>query len=67
MSNLPEHIVLNDQRQYQLTIDKENVGVIEAKYPVKKSKGRPYLLRGDDLKVDRAIEALEKVESNYES
>jgi len=64
MSNLPEHIVLNDQRQYQLTIDK--AAFMKDKQNPKHGKGRPHLMLIDKLKVDMDVDRAEKGESSYD-
>ena len=53
MRNLPGHIPDHNQRSYQARLDKEDTGVIEPKYPVNKSKSRPYLLAIDRLKSNK--------------
>jgi len=53
------------QKTYQQRIDEKGKPEIDAKYPEKKSKGRPALIASDKLKVDMEIEAMEKA-SNYD-
>ena len=59
------HLDAYKQRTYQQRIDEQGKPEIDAKYPEKKSKGRPALIAADKLKVDMEIEAMEKV-SNYD-
>ena len=59
------HIEDYKQRTFQKRLDEQHKPEIEAKYPEKRSKGRPKLLAADKLKVDMEIEALEEV-STYD-
>ena len=59
------HLDDHKRRTYQFRIDEAHKPEIDAKYPEKKSKGRPALIAADKLKVDMEIEAMEKV-SNYD-
>ena len=53
------------QRTFQKRLDEQGKPEIEAKYPEKKSKGRPALLAADKLKDELEMEALKEV-SNYD-
>ena len=61
------HLEAYKQRTYQQRIDEKGreLSEVEAKYPEKKSKGRPKLLAADKLKDELEMEALEEV-SNYD-
>jgi len=66
MSNLPEqtHIVLNEQRQYQLTIDKAEF--MKDKRSPKHSKGRPYMVINDRNADDKVVQdAIDNTGCNY--
>jgi len=64
MSNLPEHIVLNEQRQYQLTIDKAEF--MKDKQSPKRSKGRPYMVINDSNADDKIVQdAIDNTGCNY--
>lgn len=62
MSNLPEHIVLNEQRQYQRTIDKAAF----MKDKPKHGKGRKHLRLIDDHNADQEVVKAEDGENNYD-
>ena len=64
MSNLPEHIVLNDQRQYQLTIDKAEF--MKDKDKPRHGRGRPHLILIDEHNADQEVVKAEKGESSYD-
>jgi len=59
------HIEDYKQRTFQKRLDEAHKPEIEAKYPEKRSKGRPKLLAADKLKDELEMEALEEV-SNYD-
>lgn len=64
MSNLPEqtHIILNEQRQYQLTIDKAAF----MKDKPKHGKGRPYMVINDNNADDKIVQdAIDNTGCNY--
>ena len=65
MSNLPEHIVLNDQRQYQLTIDKAEF--MKEKDKPRHGRGRPHLILIDEHNADQEVSAaVSNSGSNYD-
>ena len=64
MSNLPEHVVLNEQRQYQRTIDK--AAFMKDKGNPKHGKGRPHLILIDNLKADQEVVKAEEGVDSYD-
>jgi len=64
MSNLPEHVILNEQRQYQLTIDK--AAFMKDKQSPKHGKGRKHLILIDNHNADQEVVKAVKGESSYE-
>ena len=66
MNNLPEQIKDHNQRSYQARLDKDNAVVIEPKYPVNKSKGRPHMVINDSNAADKVVQdAIENTGCNY--
>ena len=66
MSNLPGSIADHNQRSYQARLDKEDAEVIEPKYPVNKSKGRPHMLKNDRNVADQLLaDAINDTGCNY--
>ena len=60
------HIEDYKQRTFQKRLDEQGKPEIEAKYPEKKSKGRPKLLVIDRMNDDQEIDELENWMNNYD-
>jgi len=65
MSNLPGHIELYNQRQYQLTIDK--AAAMKDKEKPRHGRGRPHLILIDEHNADQEVSAaVSNSGSNYD-